>query len=193
MFVQGNIWILLKSGAEESVSASYKEGISGHLLSMELICYRAPSPKGWIQKSHLLIQTRPGKYLFARNDSLNRLTSLLLQFRWRKKLTFVIQICLHIQRSNFKTGISKIFVWIIVLQSACLLFMLTEDLSQKYWGKWPNSIFHLSTHLKTCHHCQVDNGRGGGALACAALFPLKGALKSATLQIDWGMTAINTI
>lgn len=77
--------------AEDSVSASYKGGISGHLLSMELICYLAPSsPKGSVQQSHFLIQTRPCKYLLDRYGSLNLLTNLLLQFhtRWQELKKF---------------------------------------------------------------------------------------------------------
>ena len=59
---------------DSSVSASYKGGISGHLLSMELICYLAPtSPQGSVSKSNFLIQRRSYKYLFGRDDSLIQL------------------------------------------------------------------------------------------------------------------------
>ena len=44
------IWILLKSGVGDSVSAFYKGGISGHLLSMELICYTAPDQRDPFKK-----------------------------------------------------------------------------------------------------------------------------------------------
>ena len=44
------IWILFKSGVGDSVSAFYKGGISGHLLSMELICYTAPDQRDPFKK-----------------------------------------------------------------------------------------------------------------------------------------------